>query len=213
MSAAAETRRPGRPSLAGERRAQVLDAFLTLVGEHGLEAVTLDRVAQAAGVQRPVIRHFVGNRADLVRQAIGRLSEWYEAEVRTAVGAAPNVDALLDLLFGDTWTQGLSAHDRAFDALLLEATRDAGTAAAVRRAYAMLLDEVAAALQRESPRAGESLVRDTAYAVVCLAEHNATMIALGHPPALAAAARRAAAVLTDGVRAAGPATSSAPDDG
>jgi AcrR family transcriptional regulator len=198
-SAAAAPRGPGRPSLAGERRAQVLDAFIRLVGEHGLEAVTLDQVAQAAGVQRSVIRHFVGNRAELVRQAIGRITEWYEAEVRAAVGAAPDVDALLDLLFGDTWTQGLGAYDRAFDALLLEASRDPGTASAVRRAYGMLLDEVAAALRRRSPAADDALVDGTAYAVVCLAEHNATMIALGHPPVLSGAARRAAAALVDRV--------------
>lgn len=185
--------------MAPERRTQVLDAFIALVGEHGLEAVTLDQVAQEAGVQRPVIRHFVGNRAELIRQAVDRIAEVYEAEIRTVIGPSPDVGTLLDTLFGETWVEGVGGHDAAFDALLLEAAREPGTAAAVRRAYAVLLDEVASALRRHAPGADESMVRDTAYAITCLAEHNATMIALGHPMRLSAAARRAAETLADRV--------------
>lgn len=175
----------------------MLDAFIALVAEHGLEAVTLDRVAQAAGVQRPVIRHFVGNRAELIRQAVTRISELYEGEIREVVGDSPDLATLLDTLFGEAWTGGLGAYDRAFDALLLEAAREPGAAAAVRGAYAVLIAEVAAALRRRAPAADESVVQETAYAITCLAEHNATMIALGHPGELSAAARRAAQHLAD----------------
>ncbi len=192
MSPGAVTRGPGRPSVAPERRTQVLDAFIALVGDDGLEAVTLDRVAQAAGVQRAVIRHFVGNRAELIRQAVARIADLYEGEVRETVGASPDVPTLLDTLFGEPWVGGLSAYDRAFDALLLEAAREPEAAAAVRRAYRVLIDEIAGALRRRAPETDEVLVQDTAYAITCLAEHNATMMGLGHPPELSAAARRAA---------------------
>jgi AcrR family transcriptional regulator len=149
----------------------VLDAFIALVAEDGLEAVTLDRVAREAGVQRGVIRHFVGNRAELVRQAVGRIAERYEAGVRGLLGPRPSTDDLLDALFGDPWVTGFTRYDRA---------------------YAMLLNEIAGALRRQAPGADAPFVRETAYAILCLAEHNATMISLGHPAELSVAARRAA---------------------
>jgi hypothetical protein len=46
------SRRAGRPSVAPQRRAEIVDAFIRLVAERGLEAVTLDRVAAEAGVRR-----------------------------------------------------------------------------------------------------------------------------------------------------------------
>jgi AcrR family transcriptional regulator len=182
----------------------VLDAFIALVADDGLEAVTLDRVAREAGVQRAVIRHFVGNRAELVKQAVGRIAERYEADIRALLGSRPGPDDLLDALFGDPWVTGFTRYDRAFDALLLEGARDPGTAAELRRAYATLLDEIAAVLHRQAPGADGALVRETAYAVLCLAEHNATMISLGHPPELSVAARRAAADLAARVLGPGP---------
>jgi AcrR family transcriptional regulator len=42
-----------------ERREQLLDVTKAIVGEHGLHAVSIDRVAREAGVSRPIIyEHF-----------------------------------------------------------------------------------------------------------------------------------------------------------
>ena len=50
----------GRKSLANERREQILDAFAIYLRQHGFEGCTLERVAEIAGVQRSIIRHYIG---------------------------------------------------------------------------------------------------------------------------------------------------------
>lgn len=56
----------GRPSVAAERREQILDATMTTIAEHGIHGTTLDRIADTAGMSRGHVRHFVGNRDRLL---------------------------------------------------------------------------------------------------------------------------------------------------
>ena len=56
----------GRPSLANVRREQILDALERCLARDGLVGTTLEAVAEEAGVRRPVIRHYFGNRDELV---------------------------------------------------------------------------------------------------------------------------------------------------
>jgi AcrR family transcriptional regulator len=54
------TKTTPRPRLPrAERREQLLDVTKRIVGEHGLHAVSIDRVAREAGVSRPIVyEHF-----------------------------------------------------------------------------------------------------------------------------------------------------------
>jgi AcrR family transcriptional regulator len=182
----------GRPSVADVRRAEILDAFLELIAERGLEAVTLDDVAGRAGVQRSVVRHYVGNRASLVAEAASRLVDRYEMIVRRAIGEAPTVADLVDHLFAPAWSDDVAVEDAAFDELYREATRDPHTRERLRRAYELLVAEIAAAIARERPRRPRAAVRQAAYQIVCLAEHNTVLQQLGLPRSQASAARRTA---------------------
>jgi AcrR family transcriptional regulator len=187
---------PGRPSLAADRRRQVLDAFIELVADSGLEGMTLDDVAARAGVQRSVIRHYVGNRADLVQAAITELTARYTASVRRAVGSEPTSTEIVDFLFGDTWTRTMTTEDQALAVLFQEATRHAGTRRLLRAAYQELLDEVAAAITRDTgiPPAKAATA---AYQIVCLAEQNVDMQTLGFDPHYATDTRRLAHQIVD----------------
>lgn len=184
---------PGRPSLAADRRHQVLDAFIGLIARRGLEDVTLDDVARGAGVQRSVVRHYVGNRQDLIGAAVEVLVDRYQASIRTALGAQPSLEDLLGYLFSPSWTAGLPAEGRALDVLLQEAARSDSTRQRVLRAYQLLVGEVAAAIGRKHPDLGPETLEDGAYQVVCLAEFNATLQTLGFSSARSAGARAAAA--------------------
>lgn len=60
---------------AGERRAQLLDAALHLIVTSGQDAVTMDALAERAGVSKPVIYgHFTG-RAELLDALLHREQE------------------------------------------------------------------------------------------------------------------------------------------
>jgi len=62
----------GRPSLKKERFEEILDAYEQCVARYGLAGATLEQVARQAGLARPLIRHHIGNRDDLVEALINR---------------------------------------------------------------------------------------------------------------------------------------------
>ena len=57
-----------RPSLHAERKKTIMAAFTRCISKQGLEAASLDEIAKEAGMQRSLVRHFAGNREDLVSQ-------------------------------------------------------------------------------------------------------------------------------------------------
>lgn len=74
-------RRRGRPPLAS--REQLLDAAERAIRRHG-PRVSLDRIADRAGVSKPVLFSHVGDRRELVRALSERLLGRLEAAVRAA---------------------------------------------------------------------------------------------------------------------------------
>lgn len=80
-----------RKSLAEERSAQILQAFERCIAKYGLEGSSLEKIAEEAAMKRTIIRHYIGNRDDLVAAAAhrlinslyARLDEFREAETET----------------------------------------------------------------------------------------------------------------------------------
>lgn len=187
------TRRVGRPSMSVERQRQILAAFIDLVAERGLERVSLDDVAKAAGVQRSGLHHFVGTREQLIVAAVDELVRRYEnSAAQMGVGQSPPIGELITLLFSDELTLDQPVETAAFNALLTEAIRRPAARGAVIKGYDMLLDQLTSALRREFPAAPTARIRDTAYLVLCLVEQNTTLQQLGYPRARHLAARNAA---------------------
>ncbi|MEV6769001.1 helix-turn-helix domain-containing protein [Nocardia sp. NPDC051030] len=71
-----------RADAARNRRA-ILDATRALLDEHGAEAITMDRVAAAAGVGKGTIFHRFGNRAGLLHEMIAAPAETLMAAITT----------------------------------------------------------------------------------------------------------------------------------
>ena len=63
----------GQTSLAESRRAQILDAYEECVLQFGMEARSLEAIADQAGIKRSVVRHDMGNRAELRRAFVERI--------------------------------------------------------------------------------------------------------------------------------------------
>jgi len=71
-----EAKRPYAPRLPPEeRREQLLDAALKLVAERGYEAVSMEGIARAAGVTKPVVYDLFGSLADLLEALLEREEE------------------------------------------------------------------------------------------------------------------------------------------
>ena len=90
----------GRPDLSHIRREQILDAFGRCVARYGLHGSSLELVASEAGMKRSVLRHYMGNRDDMIVALAERVAASSRAvlvEFANSPGAG-QVDVLLDFL-------------------------------------------------------------------------------------------------------------------
>ncbi len=186
-------RRVGRPSLRDQRQHEIVWAYIELVADKGLQHVSLDDVAAQAGVQRPALRHFVGNRENLVSAAIAKITHGALADIDACLTAAE----VIAMLFDPNRMKSADALDRAWTELLPEAMRSRDTRAVVRENYDHLISLISNALRQEHPKASRSQIADTAYAIACMAEHNYIFQRLGYPQARVKGLKKTALALAD----------------
>ncbi|MGB0506885.1 MAG: TetR/AcrR family transcriptional regulator [Pikeienuella sp.] len=67
-----------RPSLKDQRQTQILDAFVRVAARRGIEGATQTLIAQEAGVQRPILRHYLGNKDEMVAALLEHVLDSYE---------------------------------------------------------------------------------------------------------------------------------------
>lgn len=90
-----------RASLAVERRGQIIDATMSTIAEHGISGATLDRIAEAVGMSRGHVRHFVGNRDRLLLDTAITLFADESGTVGSIIPAQfTDIAGALDYLFG-----------------------------------------------------------------------------------------------------------------
>lgn len=93
-----------RPSMKDQRTAEILDAYLTCVARFGLEGATQDRIATEAGVKRPLLRHYLGNKDQMVIELTNHVVQCYRDAVDGLRHVARSVQTpsdLVELLFHD----------------------------------------------------------------------------------------------------------------
>ena len=91
-----------RPSMKDQRSAEILDAYLTCVARFGLEGATQERIAEAAGVKRPLLRHYLGNRDEMISALADHVLAGFERAVsglRSTLSPDATTTDLVDLLF------------------------------------------------------------------------------------------------------------------
>lgn len=92
----------GRPNLSEVRTAEILDAFERTVVRFGLEGSSLERVADEAGVKRTILRHYIGNRDELILALARRVVEKYQRQLQEffdQITPDKRVDQLLGFFF------------------------------------------------------------------------------------------------------------------
>ncbi len=167
--------RRGRPSVRDERRAQIITAFVYLVIARGHHDITVAEVAERAGVHRSSVRHFIGNRSQLIIAALDHIEDIFQQHYATVVGDEPSVQQILDFTFG---TAAIDGHPDLAGALLIlsnAAISDDDVREHLRHTYETQIRQVAYML------AGDDSDRAlaVAYPIVCLAEHNWTIKHVG----------------------------------
>ncbi len=86
-------KRPYAPRLPPEeRREQLLDAALAVIDEHGYDGVSMEAVARAAGVTKPVVYDLFANLGELLRELLKREEARALAELEAVMPARPSID-------------------------------------------------------------------------------------------------------------------------
>ena len=81
---------------------EMLDAFMRCVARYGLDGSTLERISEEAGVGRPLLRHYLGNRANMVELLIAHVMQEFAVKTEAFFSQLPEenrISRLIDLLF------------------------------------------------------------------------------------------------------------------
>jgi AcrR family transcriptional regulator len=160
-----------RPSVADERTRQIIDATIATIGAHGITGASLDRIAEQAGMSRGHVRHFVGNRDELLQASARRF--YFQGTDGTSIlpSGTDSVDAAIDYLFGPDFTEPGSDNAVVFG--FVEAARtNPAIAELLTTAYGGTQTVIAELLAAEHPTATRADCDSTAYGVVAIALHN-----------------------------------------
>lgn len=198
----------GRPSVAPERRQQIIAITLQSIATYGVRWTTLERVADMADMARGHIRHFAGNRDDLITTAarvfyFGEESI-DEKDIKHAASSAPiikpgsTVSEALDYLFGEFGEPG-SKNAAAFS--FHDASRSMPSVhEIVLHAYMGMHESLSAALKEEHPSTSAEDCSRVAYGLVSMAIGNSYILDLEISKERNAHARAVAEQLLTGLR-------------
>lgn len=185
----------GRPDLSEQRTAEILDAFARCVARQGLGATSVQDIADEAGMKRPIIRHYVGNRADLVTALAEHVGARYCATLDELVAALPakhRVDEVLQLLLPATPSES-AGEIMVLESLIAAAAEDDTVREPMLAFVDHTLGVIRGLLADEHPGASPAQLRAVAYGVVSIWFNHSSLTPLrppgGHRRAALGAAR------------------------
>lgn len=191
----------GRPSNRDERYDQVMQALVRCVARYGLDGASLSQIAKEAGLTRPLIRHHLGNRDELITTLQDYVLKCFSEQTDALVGVLPASDKsehLIDLLFSDM-NQTSPDMVLAFAALTARAAEDASLRQACREALLSFETAVAAILRADFPKVDAAKINTTAHGIVALYFNATSLAPLEMPSVWKTQAEQAARALFNGL--------------
>ena len=126
----------------GQRRDEMAEALWRIAAYEGLEAVSLSRVADEAGVSKGRVQHYFGSRDALLDYTAGHLQDRVTARIKARLASAPDAraavrGALLEVL---PLTEDSTVDTRVGIAFLIRALGDDALRARYSARNAQFLD-------------------------------------------------------------------------
>ncbi len=187
----------GRPSLAPIRQAELLDAVQSVILERGVEATTVARVAEVAGIRPSHVHHYLGSRQQMLEAAVERALSNVERLVVDALESTPSEQRLaaqLDIIF----SQQVAAPEvnQLIDQLVAASYFDPAIRSAVSAMYARFSEVLKESLAATYPGASGELRAEVAHGILALAHASAAFGWLNFESSNLAHARACAEQLT-----------------
>lgn len=82
-----------------ERRARIAEVVWKIVGERGLDAVTMLSVAEAAGISAGAVQHYFADKTEIIRLAMSQTFEHTDTRLEGIAAISPAIDALREMAY------------------------------------------------------------------------------------------------------------------
>jgi AcrR family transcriptional regulator len=173
---------PGTYAKGRTRAADILDAGVSVLIEHGYHNLSLRRVADEAGLRLGNLQHYFPSKDALVQAMLDRVIEAYLARfVRIQEsGLDPEAEfrQIIDMVFRDLNTRRTTVF---FPELWSLANHDTVVAGHMERMYARYRDVLGASIARINPALDEAQVRTLALFVSASIEGHTVFVGHGKP--------------------------------
>ena len=189
----------GRKDLTEQRHEDILDAFERCLIKYGLEESTLERVAQEAGKSRNIIRHYIGNREDLIAAFVDRILSRIKQVAIDILESTPKnklVPKVLDFLFQERTTEDPpDLGERMLAGMWHIREQSPKVQQALLNFYQEFEKVLTDGLVRLYPDVPAKKCQEVAYSIICLAETNWVLGSVGVDVSHTRMARRSAEYL------------------
>lgn len=170
----------GRPSVKAERTEEILKAFERCVVRYGVDGATLERLADEAKLQRSLIRHYVGNRDDLLQALLDRFlahsdqsSQLFFSSLPEEKPAQVMVDSLFDVSHSD------SSQAAVGNALIVAANNNSQLRGRLKRWVDDFVTAVFQVLEQAYPGCSKKDCMEVAAGIVGIYFNVASVVHLG----------------------------------
>ncbi|MCA0858814.1 TetR family transcriptional regulator [Phaeobacter italicus] len=156
-----------RPSLKDQRSGEILEAYLTCVARFGLDGATQERIASEAGVKRPLLRHYLGNKDQMIPALAAYVVDGFATSthaIESALADAEMPSDIVDILFSKDSTSDPRLM-LAWQALTASAAEYPDMRAPLLGSLSRFLEVISKALSRTAPAAGAGRVRAVAQGI------------------------------------------------
>ncbi len=188
-----------RPDLTEQRTEQILDAFERCVVKYGLDGSSLEKIGNEAGMKRTILRHYVGNREELILELANRVVEQWNEQLRLLRAAPAGNDparALIGYLFDDM--DGQSADSiLVAENLIAAAERYPEVGKLMRQYVEDLTRTISERLKLVHPNSKRPRRWKIAYGIVAILFNDASLVPLGLCSKYNKAAKDCALLLVD----------------
>jgi AcrR family transcriptional regulator len=192
----------GRKRLVEVRREEILHGFARCVVKYGLD-VSLEQIATETGVQRSIIRHYIGNRDDVVDAFIEHIVQTYLHELQTmftGISQTHSKAALLDYLL-DVEGKAADWDSVIINVLVTARERYPNAKQRLQHLFREMVSQLANVLAAIYPNAASVQCNHIAYALFCLVTTHETMQWVGFDSIHNAAVRESAMALLETLNA------------
>ncbi len=187
-----------RPSLKTQRREQIIDAAMSCVAQHGISGLTLERVAEIAGIARPLIRHNVGNREQLVEAVTNHFIESSNEKMNAMIHhqsekltLTTTINYLFDVENSDTRLMLVA------EALIAESANDKRVAQVIRQWLSDFVERLEVLASKEFPEASKEMCSTVATGITGIYFTVDSMKPIGGLSEFTNASKKAALMLLD----------------